>query len=296
MRSALIFILGGVVGFAIAFMIGTPSKDQSSESVQQILDTHSKLKSLSEHEYQDYLALKDDAEKYKKADELLGKVMVLFLADLSLKLQNSPNENHNIKPEPSPTNETVTPQIQTSLAASQQSQPSQVAEVAWKSNDLKIMSSTTEREVADQLAKSEIKDLKTELRAAVPITQKQLDVINGKYEGVITFFEVNNKPWRVDWEIEGQMVNGHAEGKNWITLANDKKVFSRSRGDGKFKNFEAFSGGTQAILVNAYGDDGYMQLYPVEGMNKLVGNFYLITDKKNDQFNRAGIVSLTKVK
>ena len=46
--------------------------------------TQQSLRALSEADYQKYLVLKDSPEKLRKADELLGKIMQLVLADIGI--------------------------------------------------------------------------------------------------------------------------------------------------------------------------------------------------------------------
>jgi len=57
-----------------------------------------KFETIAHTDYEEYLALKTDAEKYKKADEILNKIMTLFLADLGLHIAHS-----TPSPTPAPT-------------------------------------------------------------------------------------------------------------------------------------------------------------------------------------------------
>lgn len=59
------------------------------ESSQRATELNQKVQSLSEINLEEYVTLKDQREKYLKADELFGKVMLLFLADLSLHMNES---------------------------------------------------------------------------------------------------------------------------------------------------------------------------------------------------------------
>jgi hypothetical protein len=67
-----------------------------------------KFEQLAQTDYEDYLKLKTDAEKYKKADEILGKIMAIFMADLGIHLKEaaakvSPTPLSGTSPSPSPT-------------------------------------------------------------------------------------------------------------------------------------------------------------------------------------------------
>ena len=76
-----------------------------------------------------------------------------------------------------------------------------------------------------------------------------------------------------------------------IVLSKNGKAFSTSDGD-DLKKFQSSASDPSAILVNAYGDDGYMQLYPADRLNRLIGNFYL--KEKLGSYKRVGIVTLEK--
>ncbi len=51
-----------------------------------------KVSGLTDSEISDYYKLKDQKEKYEKANEILSKIVLLFLADLGVKL--SPEIRH----------------------------------------------------------------------------------------------------------------------------------------------------------------------------------------------------------
>ena len=62
------------------------SKAQSNSD--RFLKAQEKLKIFTEKQMEEYRALKDQKSKYLKAEEILGKMMVIFLADLSIHLSN----------------------------------------------------------------------------------------------------------------------------------------------------------------------------------------------------------------
>ncbi|MNL57871.1 hypothetical protein D3C87_1814620 [compost metagenome] len=52
------------------------------------------------------------------------------------------------------------------------------------------------------------------------------------------------------------------------------KTFSRTRGGGNLKDFMKVPG-SKAIFVDVYGNDGYVQIYPLNGNPSVwVGNYY----------------------
>ena len=46
-----------------------------------------KFEAIAHADYEDYLQLKSESEKAKKADEILGKIMAIFMADLGIHLK-----------------------------------------------------------------------------------------------------------------------------------------------------------------------------------------------------------------
>lgn len=65
----------------------TSEADSSAEQCLNLTDAKANLISISQKEYQEYTQIKDLKQKYEKADELLGKIMLLFLADVGFRLQ-----------------------------------------------------------------------------------------------------------------------------------------------------------------------------------------------------------------
>ena len=76
------------------FFAGSPIKKGSlatlkSEKVQPDNDLHRKLKELHDIDIQEYLSLKEQKAQFIKANEILGKMMTIFLADLGLRVGSS---------------------------------------------------------------------------------------------------------------------------------------------------------------------------------------------------------------
>ncbi len=290
-QTVLSFLAGSLITFFVMKSFSPLQEIQFSKSKEQLQLINDKIKSFSENEYQDYLNLKDSVEKYKKADELLGKVMVLFLADLSLSLKKSEPlvdvkaSADTSKSEPSTaTSSTNKDEIVMS--------PSTIQNQSTSVLESKLLASQNQNEALKILKELELKDIATEIKNTKTLTADQLKLVSGKYVGVVTFDD-KTEPWRIEWDLDGKIENGQVVGEQLITLSNSKKVFSRSLGKGSIKDFASFGEDTSAILINSYGDDGYIQLYPFANTGKIFGNYYL--KDKNDKFKKIGIVFLEKV-
>jgi hypothetical protein len=80
---SVLFILFLVAAYGFGFKNAKNKYEKVNEQTIQG-DFRSNFKNLTNAELEDYLKLKDQREKYEKADELLSKMMLLFLADLGL--------------------------------------------------------------------------------------------------------------------------------------------------------------------------------------------------------------------
>lgn len=288
MRNLIIFAVGLVLGFGLSQKFSKKeilktSNDEKITAIEQ----------LSKNDYQDYLRIKDADEKLKKADEILGKVMILFLADLSLHI----SQQKNVPVSASVIENSAKP-LSVEPSSSVKANPSSTTEnpvavqPATVFNDKKITQAATMKEALSYLKQVETKDLKSVLSGNFKVTTEQNLLLQGHYVGVITFDD-QTEPWRIEWDVNSDFRDGQLKGQSEIRLSNSKKVFSRSRGQGDIKDFSAWSKDSQAILVNSYGDDGYIQLYYLAHLNKFVGNYYL--KDKSGSFKKVGTTFLEKI-
>ena len=109
----LLLCLGAALGYGI-HSATHPVRESASEvnpaPPSEFDQVKKKFETLAETDYAEYLKLKSEAEKYKKADEILAKIMNIFLADLGLHIKLPPAS-------PTPTS-TPTPSATPSATAS----------------------------------------------------------------------------------------------------------------------------------------------------------------------------------
>lgn len=289
MRNLIIFAVGLVLGFGISQTFSKKEILQTSND-----EKISALDQISKTDYQDYLRIKDADEKLKKADEILGKVMVLFLADLSLHIgqqKTIPVSASKVENVAKPETMDSSAAVKTAPAVMESAHPL-TALPTKVFNDKKITQSATMKEALSYLKEVEVKDLKSVLSEVSKVTSEQNLLLQGHYVGVVTFDD-NTEPWRIEWDVNSEFRDGQLKGQSEIRLSNSKKVFSRSGGQGDIKDFSAWAKDSQAILVNSYGDDGYIQLYYLSHLNKFVGNYYL--KDKSGSFRKTGTTFLEKM-
>jgi hypothetical protein len=79
------FIIGLILGASITALVLYKKPEPIASTTSNEIVT--KFKDLSENEARQYAEAKTAEEKLKAADALYGKMMIIFLADLALKLQ-----------------------------------------------------------------------------------------------------------------------------------------------------------------------------------------------------------------
>lgn len=162
----------------------------------------------------------------------------------------------------------------------------------WTKLGVKALEISFESDVKEFLKQVEVPDFFNELKSATTLSEDQAAQINGRFSGNINFESDDAASWLMEMEITGQIKNGELKGRQKIVLSKNGKVFSRSTGKGNLKDFQAFAGDPSAILINVYGDDGYVQLYYFPRLDMFSGLYY---DKVSvGEFKKAGIVTLVK--
>src|SRR4051812_35867240 len=85
------FIIG-IVCLALGALLGNlilqrPATQLDGHEAQSELKE--KLQTLTDNDITEYYRLKNLEDKYKKADEILGKIVTLFLADLGIRVSKT---------------------------------------------------------------------------------------------------------------------------------------------------------------------------------------------------------------
>jgi hypothetical protein len=271
-------LLALAVGLALGYFSGNKESTLDSAQVTQLA-----LRSLSETDYQEYLSLKDSPEKLRKADDLLGKIMQLVLADIGI----------HSRTRPGPTAAPLVAFPANSAAATATAKTDVVvAPRKWLEVEQKVVSGNSESEILEALKAVEIPELFHELRTSQALSNDQLRQINGRYTGEILFYD-GGEPWHVEWTVAADSKNGILSGKQDLKLSKNGTVFSHANNDGALKDFSAASGVSKAIFVKANGDSGYMQLWEANALQRLAGVYFL---KENiDQLKAIGTVNLQRV-
>lgn len=254
-----------------------------------------KIQQIHDVDFEEYVQLKEQKEKYLKADEILGKIFLVFLAEAGLKLSQKNIQQLRAQgvvlpkePEKVTLGSEAVPCTPTKSGVSGETKE----DVTWLKNE-KILGAD---KLSEEEAKSlEIKDLFSVLKKAQPMGMGVAQKINGAFDGTINF-EGPPFVWvmQLELEVTGENSSGVVEGNYKLKLSEpNKEPFSSSNGDGSQDQF-LVTENSHAIFLKfkAKNKDNYLQLYVTDGNRKLVGNYYEAVTL--DQFKKVGTVSLNR--
>jgi hypothetical protein len=271
----------------------------------------SKFQSISEVDLEDYLRLKEQRARFDKADEILGKIVQLMIYDLGIRhgegqLARLKEAAAKSKLGGAPAEAASDPKVSPTFPVSPGRAKGVLAQVPsptvrdWKKNGEKLSEVYRADQVDDFLKSVEIPDFFSAMRAGQALNQGQVELLNGTFTGRAVFEDPKELPWSVSLFTNAEMEAGQVVGDFEVRLSKNGKQFSRTRSRRKRgektvikqNNFMGIEGEDNAIIVNAYGDDGYFQLYFFSRLNEFHGLVYL--KKSLGLFERKGVVHLTK--
>ena len=271
---ALFFLIAGYfIGKLNTPVAPESNPDLNSEKIEAF---KSNLTQFNNNELREYLSLKTQKEKYEKADELLGKIIMIFLADLDLKMSPLAIEfaKKSIVPK-----KLITPKKEDSKKSekSENKPPEDKKENPnpnWIANEQKSTEAYSDHEKKEFLKSVVIDDLFSKLKDKKPISQSQLKNLNGSYYGKVLFNKAGQTPWDVEVEFDGYFQNTNPTANSLVKLSKNGKVFSSGTSNGSIKDFNQLGGDSSALVVEANGGDSFFQLYSNKLNDSYFGNYY----------------------
>lgn len=264
------------VGIGVGkFYLASPKMEIAANTETDSLKA--KLQELTDSDIAEYYRLRTLEERYKKADEILAKIMQIFLVDLGLRSTKvdaakaqqvpvaaadkkvDPPASSVQKIEPTPTTVTV-------------AKPAR----AWLAAESNLRTVRTDREIVEFLEKAKIGNFDDEIKSGQTYANANNDIefLNGRFTGIADVMVGERATnWGVDLRISMHIDNGVAKGSTRFRLMERGKVFSNSRGDGDIRDLREFASGSTAVLLRA-SPGTYFQLYALNDRTTLVGNVY----------------------
>ena len=293
-----------VVAFAVGFLSNrflssSTSSDtlNKSTSVQcaNLEAAKSSLMSISQKEYLEYAQIKDLKEKYEKADEILGKVMLLFLADVGFKAQKIPlAESVSAGPMgPSPLTAAAILENNKSNEATSLAVRSTPSSPGLVRKSVVINALQTQKQIRDELDKAIIENPKMETAKGQSPTQKQIRILEGRYNGTIKFLDTKRQNLSVTWELIPDYLKDGLSGTFNLNI-HGPGTNSESSGHGSIDNIVSLAEDHEGFLVNGCGGRCYLQLYYNTPSDQFFGNYYDSPVDSNLKSTRSGLVELKK--
>jgi len=314
--TMLVLILGIGVGWSVAlgrrhmapnqWNLSNGEIDDLVRTKELYQDLRTKFSALNDIDLEEYVQLKSEKEKFDKANEILGKILVIFMADLGLKVTGSRaalarQASATMDGLANPGAGTIAP-VPTSINnGSEQSQGSPVrAETSnankWTQNEAKLDTLRGDTEVDAFLESTRIQDFASERDASVPLIKKPglAEPLNGAFEGDVNLEE--GKVWTMHMEVNGQVMrNGKFQGQAQITLSEGGKVFSRKNDNGDLDgDFRNFAGSDHALLLEL-SPDLYAQVYYLKAQDEFIGNIYRLEKHSGTKYKCIGKFALRRL-
>lgn len=282
-------ILFALVAIVIAFVSGRNYGEQAILESKEFKENKSSQAKNARSE-EELKLMKDkfqsllDSADLKKADEVYGKMMTLFLVDLGLRISDQQQKNLDagktqllmcaaqagnapaIKP-------AVPAQVSTPNALTEEAEGakaprfSQMPAGRFKSTEWTLVNSFSNSEILKNLEKVKLTDIDAFLKGAPQTSFSDLQKYFGTFRGRVS---------AVDGSNYGSLVIeiGPAEKANQVT--GEVKFFR----EGKAQSNSAFTSdywgyrpeGYQGNMVSM--GDRYLQIYKIESSDKIAGNFY----------------------
>lgn len=317
-------LAAGVLMLLVGFSAGYASRSRSASSetastaeLQSLQDEQRKfqklkgeLSALSAHDFEEYVRLKDLERKYKKADELIGKMILIFLADLGLRVSDEQARFAQVSASGDRPSESASPPTHSASGESLregrlQAQAPNLPQTAvqpgkstWVQAESKLADLRDEKEIEEFLKATRIQDLSSELKKTTLI-KKPDPRIEGCFEGAARVITEPPKTWQMKTNVvfdpdrgsEGESAN--VSGKTSVEISENGRIFSNSRGSGPVKDFRNFTQDSSALLLKA-GQRLYFQLYYLQEQDAYAGNVYELGDSAEFKFH--GTVRLYRSK
>jgi hypothetical protein len=284
-------ILAVLIVIVIAFVTGRNYGEQSVVESKEFKDNKTLLADTTRAEEElritkeKFQALLDSAD-LKKADEIYGKIMTIFLVDLGLRISEAkqkdldegknklsmcvdPKSNRPVekvvekpKEEPQPTRAEEMRQEKEKTERFSQLNPGR-----FKSTEWTLMNSDSNAEIRRNLEKLKLTDIDAFIKGAPETSYENVLKYFGTYRGKVT---------AVDDSDYGSLVIAIGPGEKQNHATGDVKFYRKGKQESHGSFTSASWGyspaGYQGNMVQLGGR--FLQIYKLESAQKLAGNFY----------------------
>jgi len=281
MRTKLVLLFIATLVFFTGYYFGhrqlAPSLTESNAcNATQLTD---QFRHLTENEISEYYELKTMEERYKKADEILAKIMTIFMAEFGLRLSDRALVASRISVDlPSAScSAPITPSDpdgQRRVESKPQPPAEEVARAPVTAEELARL--RTPKLVKAFLDKNKIENLSQTIAASKSFSNVSglVELIQGRFVGPAHVVE-GEKP--VEWEVRvflnAPLREGKLDGASEIVIAKAGVAFSTSRGEGSVEEWREGGSGGMELFIKA-SPNVYFQIYYLKASDSFIGNVY----------------------
>lgn len=295
-HTIILAIITTAIGLFIGYELGrsNPKPEMAPTCPAVSETTRQKFQNINDVDIAEYFRLKTMEEKYKKADEILGKILTIFLADLGLHTsQGTAKRIGALSSIP------LKPAAQPAPIGSPIQEPKSPAKIQHQKlleAEQKLKGNLSDPDIDSFLSSVRLDDITPEVHNSAPYSYNYPPtsaLLSGQYQGQAILQDGSHRIWEINMEVSGKTENDYFEGTEKITISENGKIFSDQNGNGDLNGFRRSIGGSQAILVQA-SPTIYFQLYYLGNLDKFVGNLYQKAAPGIEQYTFKGNISLQK--
>jgi hypothetical protein len=247
------------------------------------------FQSLSAEEVREYLKTQNAEEKLKKADEILAKIMKIFVAQLGLKLGQEEVQNWPALPQSTQNNQPPPAPIPTKREEVAEAPVKNSTEDEQLNRRLRnrAQSVRTAGEI-DRFAKMLGNNFSERVQDSKSISRQQLQFLNGFFEGEVRL-DQKKIIYPVMLEFAGSWVKaGYVDGKFSLKILDEnQKEMSSTSGQGNLS--KSLSGNENEIFIESGRHVLQLTYFP---QIETWGGTYLESDK--GRYQRLGSVQLKR--
>lgn len=244
------------------------------------------MKGISDIDLEEYIHLKKSEEKYKKADEILGKIMLLFLANIQLKLKPEVKD-YFTKGERSSVHEVIDSKTVEEI------NPKQIDSIQNNITQMivpLIIENPEFEQVAKNVEKTLIKNPYLYYKKAKAVEDlSKLKFLKGKFEGEVYLTKGKHKgsTEKIILDINFYHEAGKIKGEYLSQLFRDGQAYSTNRGEGGNTQIREVEHNFSQVLIET-SPNSFIHLEIINGQDFYVGKYY-----DDDEF--VGLVKLYRL-
>jgi hypothetical protein len=266
-----------IAGFAAGLFFGqSGTREKAVEAKEPVLSTptptvascaelekfKSDLKGISPEEIRQYLKTQDADQKLRKADEILGKIMQLLVAQVGYRLQNEDLHQFGKIPE----------KIDTQPApAAKEASVTKPSPVSAPPRRPLFRVNNVQSEEQARIALRELgADYSTRLQQAGRLSPQQVQDLNGSFEGTMVL-DRDQKVNRVQMTFNAELTQNSLRG-DWSLEMFDENQKSRGRSRGRGDLSRDFTGDANEVFIE-FNRSYYFQLVYFPKLDQWIGNY-----------------------